>query len=93
MTKEQFEQWLVSRGYRKNRWEHYTRPDYPGIRYKLSKLAVRLESSYRDSFRKLCWVRRRGNYYCNLSITPENKLRGMISFVASTTEQRKNSLI
>lgn len=77
MTKEQIEQWLISRGYQKNRWGHYMRPDRPTIRYKLSKLSIKLESSHRDSYKKLCWSRIRGNYYCNLSITPENKLSGM----------------
>ena len=77
MTKEQFEQYLVSRGYQKNRWGHYIRPNIPQVRFKLSKLSVRLEFSSRGSSGKLNWFRVKGGYYSNLFITPENNLRGM----------------
>lgn len=76
MTKEQFEQWLVSLGYNKNRWGYYTRLSSPIFRWKLSDRSVKLERSYRNSNGRLCWFRYYGGYYCNLSMTPENKLRG-----------------
>jgi len=41
MTRQEFETWATAHGWRKDQWGHYHKGDW---RFKLSKVAVRLEA-------------------------------------------------
>ena len=78
MTKEQFVEWAIAKGWTLDRYGHLQRPtkDANGrdilYRLKLSRIAVRYETK-----RSSGWDRLKSGYYSGLSITPEGKLAGM----------------
>lgn len=78
MTKEELISWLEAQGYKKDSWGNYLKEKDSKYRFKLSSHSVRLEKFHRDSYdNKKIWHRLQGNYYSNLSITEEGKLKGM----------------
>lgn len=69
MTKQQLKDWLLMQGWAPDRWGNFHKM---GARMKLGHCSVRLEKKVGK-----VWVRMRGAYYTQLSITQENKLRGL----------------
>ncbi len=89
MTRQELENWVISKGYSKDKFGHYTRRVInahleDGIvttRFKMQSNSVRYEkqievSDYKDGLVHE-WMKLAGGYYKNLSITPEGKLSGM----------------
>jgi hypothetical protein len=70
MTRQEFEAWAVGRGYTRDRWGHYHKGER---RFKLSKVAVRLEAKAGSAG----WVRLRSGYFSKLRITEAGTLAGM----------------
>lgn len=84
MTRQELEQWLDDRGWRRDRYGHFHKTQEgvgPSgekrerrLRFKLTKLAARYETRLGDGR----WVRLKSAYYGALSLNPENgKLRGL----------------
>lgn len=75
MTKEQLENWLLERGYTKDRFGHFKmiRTDGKETRYKMNKYSVRYELKAQTGG----WVKCYGGFYKNLSIDEGGKLKGM----------------
>lgn len=67
MKKEELERFLSRKGYKKDRWAHYHKGD---IRYKMQKISVRVENKM-----SFGWVKRFTEYYKNLEISENDKLR------------------
>ena len=67
MKKEELEDYLIKKGYKKDRWGHYHKGD---IRYKMQKTNVRIE---RKS--SLGWFKLYSYYYKNIEISENNKIR------------------
>lgn len=79
MTREQLEGWLVTKGWTKDRWGHYTKGDY---RIKLQARSIRWEKAWRTEASQYNksekrYTRLYGGYYSQLSVTEEGKLAGM----------------
>lgn len=74
MLREKLEEWLLSKGYEKDRFGHFhkTRTNGQEIRYKMNTYSCRYE--VRSGFG---WVRVYSGYYKNLSITDDNRLSGL----------------
>jgi len=70
MTRQEFEAWAITHGWTKDQWGHYHKGD---LRFKLSKVAVRLEAKAGDAG----WVRLRSGYFSKLHITEAGKLAGL----------------
>uniref|UniRef100_A0A6M3JN62 Uncharacterized protein n=1 Tax=viral metagenome TaxID=1070528 RepID=A0A6M3JN62_9ZZZZ len=78
MTKQEFIDWAISKGYTRDSYGHYQKTSDKGTitRFKIQANSVRYE-------RKALivdhneWLRSTSGYYKNLSITPEGKLSGM----------------
>lgn len=79
MTKQDLENWLVSRGYSKDKYGNYQKnKDGKVYRYKLQATSVRYEvqitlTDWNDK-PKHEWLRIKSGYYKNLSLNPETKL-------------------
>jgi len=78
MKQQEVIDWALKNGFTKDRYDHLTKTETDGRRYRLkvSQTAVRLESRVGSS-----WVRLRSNYLKQLSISPDGKeLEGLQSF-------------
>lgn len=79
MTKEQFYEWAKSNGWEQDRFGHCHKGDY---RFKVQKTSVRLEKGYRTEGSQYSpsekrWIKVRGAYLKDLSVSPDGKLVGM----------------
>lgn len=79
MTKQELEQWLVSKGFKKDTYGHYQkiREDGTKIRVKLSNISARYEkqitlTGYGKPVHE--WLRIQSVYYKNLSINDKGQL-------------------
>ena len=80
MTKDQFTQWAISKGWQFDKYGHLQRQhESRGVmetyRYKLNAYSVRREVKSVIGDRNE-WIRLKSAYYKNLSITPEGKISG-----------------
>jgi len=77
MTKQELENWLISKGYSKDKFGHYQKTiQGTTVRYKMQPFSVRYErQAYIVDHNE--WLRLASGYYKNLSITPGGKLSGM----------------
>jgi hypothetical protein len=73
MTRQELEDWLISKGFIKNRFDHFTKPTVPNFRFKLQSHSVRYEQKVGSGD----WVRLKSGYYGQLSISDEGKLSGL----------------
>ena len=69
MTKQEFIEWAKSKGWKQDTWGHLKKDTH---RFKIQKTSVRYE---RKGFDR--WYRIRSGYYKNLSITEDNKIKGL----------------
>ncbi len=78
MTKQEFENWVISKGYSKDKFGHYQKTSDKGTvtRFKMQANSVRYERQAMIVDHNE-WLRSASGYYKNLSITPEGKLKGM----------------
>ncbi len=78
MTKQELENWLISKGYSQDKFGHYQRTNIDGsiVRFKMQANSARYEKQARIVDHNE-WLRLALGYYKNLSITPEGKLAGM----------------
>ena len=77
MKRQDLETWLVGKGYLKDIYGHYQRTiGENAIRYKLQASSVRYEKKAHIVDHNE-WIRLASGYYKDLSITDEDKLRGM----------------
>ncbi len=77
MTKEQLEQWLVSKGYIKDKFGHYQREiNGNTYRFKLTSISARYERKARIVDHNE-WLRIGSSYYKGLRITSAGKLAGI----------------
>lgn len=78
MTKQELEQWLIRHNFKLDKFGHYQKQNSNGdtIRIKLSSVSARYEKKAR-----ICdhneWIRMQSGYFKDLSLSPEDKLRGM----------------
>lgn len=83
MTREQFEQWATAQGYKADAWGNLKKQFGDKLfRFKVGKLSVRYEvqttiEATQYSKAEKMWVRLKSGYLKDLSITEENKLRGL----------------
>lgn len=83
MTKQELEQWLISKGYVKDTYGHYQkiRNDGEKIRVKLSSISARYEKQITltgyNGKPMHEWIRIRSAYYKDLSINDKGQLSGM----------------
>ena len=78
MKRQELENWLISKGYSKDKFGHYQITDNGGTtyRFKMQTNSTRYEKqAYIVDNNE--WLRIMSGYYKNLSITPEGKLAGM----------------
>ena len=77
MTKQELENWLISKGYSKDKFGHYQRTiNRITTRFKMQANSARYEKKA-EIVDHNEWLRLASGYYKNLSITPEGKLSGM----------------
>ena len=78
MKREELENWLISKGYSKDKFEHYQKTSDKGTvtRFKMQANSVRYEKQVMIVDHNE-WMRLSSGYYKSLSITPEGKLAGM----------------
>ena len=78
MTKQELENWLISKGYSKDKFGHYQKTSDKGTvtRFKMQRNSARYEKQT-EIVGKNEWLRLASGYYKSLSITPEGKLAGM----------------
>ena len=77
MTKQELENWLINKGYSKDKFGHYQKTiGETTVRYKMQAFSVRYERQARIVAHNE-WLRLASGYYKNLSITLEGKLAGM----------------
>ena len=84
LTKELLGNWLFDKGYKRDKFGHYTRtvvdPHLEGgsitTRFKMQANSVRYEKQI-YIVDKNQWMRLASGYYKNISITEEGKLAGM----------------
>lgn len=84
MTKQDLENWLITKGYSKDKYGHYIKEVYnKGVnqltgkyRYKLSATSARFEKQAVIVDHNE-WLRIGSNYYKNLSINQDGKLSGL----------------
>ena len=77
MTKQELENWLISKGYSKDKFGHYQRTiNKTTTRFKMQANSARYEKKA-EIVDHNEWLRLAFGYYKNLSITPEGKLSGM----------------
>ncbi len=77
MKRQELENWLVSKGYAKDTYGHYQKTTNENtIRYKLQATSVRYEKKAHIVDHNE-WIRLASGYYKDLSITEDDKLRGM----------------
>jgi hypothetical protein len=78
MTKQDFINWVISKGYTKDSYGHYQKTSDKGTttRFKIQANSVRYEHKEVIVDHNE-WLRSASGYYKNLSITPEGKLSGM----------------
>ena len=78
MTKQELENWLISKGYSKDKFGHYQKTSDKGTvtRFKMQSNSVRYEKQVMIVDHNE-WMRLASGYYKSLSITPEGKLAGM----------------
>jgi uncharacterized protein (DUF1684 family) len=83
MKREELENWLISKGYSKDKFGHYQKTiGETDVRYKMQADSVRYEkritfAATDYSPKQNEWLRLASGYYKSLSITPEGKLAGM----------------
>jgi hypothetical protein len=85
MTKQELINWLLSRGYVKDTYGNYRKPNdtnYSNYRFKLNPTSVRHEKQIHfeaTQYSKASheWMRLRSAYYKNLSVTADGKLVGL----------------
>lgn len=70
MKKEELEAFLTRKGFKKDRYGNYKKPDDPDKRWKMQATSVRFETKLSHGWQKIY-----GDYYKNLEITKENKIR------------------
>lgn len=76
MTRQELENWLISKGYQKDTYGHYQKEIEGKVyRYKLQSKSVRIERMA-FIFDRNEWIKLRSGYYKNLFIGEDNKLRG-----------------
>ena len=77
MKREELENWLISKGYSKDKFGHYQKTIKGTVtRFKMQSNSARYEKQAMI-FGKNEWIRQYSGYYKSLSITPEGKLAGM----------------
>ena len=78
MKREELENWLISKGYSKDKLSHYQKTSDKGTvtRFKMQANSARYERQANIVDHNE-WLRLASGYYKNLSITPEGKLAGM----------------
>jgi len=78
MTKQEFETWVISKGYSKDKFGHYQKtPDKGTVtRFKMQPNSVRYEKQAMIVDHNE-WIRLASGYYKSLRITKEGKLAGM----------------
>ena len=77
MTRQELENWLISKGYTRDKFGHYQKTiGETIIRYKMQANSVRYEKQARIVNHNE-WLRFVSGYYKSLSITLEGKLTGM----------------
>ena len=84
MKREELENWLISKGYKRDKFGHYhktvtnvhVRGDSVTTRFKMQANSVRYEKQVMIVDHNE-WMKLASGYYKNLSITPEGKLAGM----------------
>ncbi len=75
MTKSELIVWLKHKGFTQDRWGHYKKTVGEYVhRIKLQKKSIRYEVK-KQSLTK--WTRLRSGYYSQLSISENDKLKGM----------------
>ena len=76
MTKEQFTQWAIGKGWKLDRWGHLqkTRSNGKTYRFKLSRISARYEVKGEYG-----WVRLRSGYLSRLNLADDGKLSGLTS--------------
>ena len=73
MTKQDFIEWAISKGWEKDKWGHLQKTiDGETRRFKLQKTSVRLE--YKSRFGN--WNRIYSGFYSQLYLTPDGIVRG-----------------
>lgn len=79
MTKQEFERWVISRGYKKDSYGHYQKANEKGTihRFKMQAHSVRYEKKVKIVDHNE-WIRIASGYYKNLRLTIEDRLSGMI---------------
>ena len=78
MNKQDFINWVISKGYKKDTYGHYQNTSVKGTvtRFKIQANSARYERKAQIVDHNE-WLRIASGYYKNLSITPEGKLSGM----------------
>ena len=78
MKREELENWLISKGYKKDKFGNYQKTSDKGTvtRFKMQANSVRYEKQVMIVDHNE-WMRLASGYYKNLSLTPEGKLAGM----------------
>ncbi len=78
MKREELENWLISKGYSKDKFGHYQKASNNGTvtRFKMQSNSARYERKA-EIVDHNEWIRLASGYYKSLSITPEGKLAGM----------------
>ena len=77
MKREELENWLISKGYSKDKFGHYQKTvGETTVRYKMQAFSVRYERRARIVDHNE-WLRLASGYYKSLSFTAESKLAGI----------------
>jgi len=77
MKRQELETWLISKGYSKDTFGHYQRETGDTtVRFKIQASSVRYEKRAKIVDHNE-WLRLASGYYKDLSITEDDKLRGM----------------
>ena len=77
MKREELENWLISKGYSKDKFGHYQKTIKGTVtRFKMQSNSARYEKKA-EIVDHNEWMKLASGYYKSLSITPEGKLAGM----------------
>jgi hypothetical protein len=80
ITINEFEQWVLRHGYKKDKFGHWQKTTEIGAEYrwKLSRVMARHEIKVKHIDGSNEWVRISSGYLKNLEIRPDDKIKGTI---------------
>lgn len=78
MTKQEFIDWAISRGWKKDKFGHFQKTvNDKQYRFKLSSIAVRQEVKVKYVSGNSEWIKLKSGYLSQLSLSEENLLCGL----------------